>query len=417
MQKSTRSCRARKAPDRPKKPYADFPLYPHPLGYWAKKIRRKIHYFGRWARVIDGKLTALPYEPAWKDALEQYKVQADDLHAGRPPRETAGAFTVADLCNHFLTAKLRRQKAGGLGTRMFAEYKATTDLIVAAFGMNRPVEDLAAVDFEGLRDRMADRWGPTRLGNEIGRIRSVFKFGFENGHLPAPVRFGTEFHKPSRAELRKHKATLPPKMLEAEELRRLLGYPPWAPAAEGQLAAMILLAVNTGLGNTDIASLPLSALDLDRAWVTFPRPKTGIARRAKLWPETVAALRNVLADRKKPAGFHGLGLVFLNSRGSTWVKAQDEWRSDKISIAFRKLMKRLGMHREGVGFYSLRSTFRTIADAARDPVACDVIMGHADPTMGGHYRQRVDDERLERVAVHVRHWLFPSPTGVSVDER
>src|SRR5262245_51359602 len=36
-------------PARPQKPRPDFPLGPHPAGYWCKKIRGQIHYFGpRW---------------------------------------------------------------------------------------------------------------------------------------------------------------------------------------------------------------------------------------------------------------------------------------------------------------------------------------------------------------------------------
>jgi hypothetical protein len=77
-----------------------------------------------------------------------------------------------------------------------------------------------------------------------------------------------------------------------------------------------------------------------------------------------------------------------------------------VCAQFRTLLKRLGMHRAWVGFYTLRHTFRTIADAARDPVAIDLIMGHTDPTMGGHYRERIDESRLRAVADHVRKWLF-----------
>ncbi len=41
----------------------------------------------------------------WIEALDLYKVQADDLHTGRPPGVKGDELTVAGLCNAFLTAK------------------------------------------------------------------------------------------------------------------------------------------------------------------------------------------------------------------------------------------------------------------------------------------------------------------------
>src|SRR6516162_5626026 len=101
MPDSTGKRRSRKAADRPKKPYKDFPLTPHASGTWQKKIRGKIHYFGRWARRVNGKLERIEGD-GWKEALEEYKAVADDLHAGRTPRVTGNELTVAGLCNHFL---------------------------------------------------------------------------------------------------------------------------------------------------------------------------------------------------------------------------------------------------------------------------------------------------------------------------
>ena len=404
---STRKRRSGKAADRPKKPYPDFPLTPHPSGTWQKKICGKIHYFGRWARHVNGKLERIEGD-GWKEALEEYKAVADDLHAGRTPRVKNDALTVADLCNRFLTAKHHKVASGELGSRMFQDYREITDLIVAAFGTTRLVDDLAAEDFESLRAQMAERWGPVRLGNAITRVKSVFKYGLDNGLLERASRFGSEFKKPDKAVLRRHRAQNGKKMLEADELRLLID------AAGMPLRAMILLGVNCGLGNADCGALPLAALDLDQAWIDYPRSKTGIARRCPLWPETVAAMRDAIAARPAPTNAADTGLVFLQPSGRRWVRNTEKSRRDNISGQFGELLKQLGLHRDGLNFYALRHVFRTVADAARDPVAIDLIMGHSDPSMGGHYRERIDDERLRAVVDHVRQWLFPSTSFVKI---
>jgi integrase len=417
---STRKRRSRKAAERPKKPYPDFPLTPHPSGAWQKKIRGKIHYFGRWAKRVNGKLVRVEGD-GWEEALELYKAQADDLHAGRTPRVQGDTLTVADLCNRFLTAKHRQREAREITPRMYDEYKGTTDRLVATFGKTRLVDDLAADDFEALRDAMAKLWGPVRLGNEIQKVRTVFKYGFEAGLIETPVRYGPQFKKPSASVMRRHRAHNGERMLEAAELRRVLEVLAGKPVQTGRtdaesgepetvtlkpspaLRAMILLGVNCGLGNHDCALLPLSALDLQGGWLNFPRPKTGVARRCPLWPQTVAALREAIAARPEPRQDDAAGLVFLTVRGRPWLS---RGIANPVSVAARDVMKAVGVHHEGIGFYTLRHVFRTVADAARDPVAIDLIMGHTDPSMGGRYRERIEDRRLRAVAEHVRQWLF-----------
>ncbi len=401
MSQSTRRRRARKAADRPKKPYPDFPLSPHASGTWQKKIRGKIHYFGRWGRIVGGVMTRVAGD-GWKEALEQYKVQADDLHAGRTPRTQTGSLTVADLCNRFLTDKQRRLDAGELTARTFAEYKLTTDRLVSAFGRTRLVDDLAAEDFARLRSDLAAQYGPVRLGNEIQKARTVFKYAVENGLIDRAVRFGSEFKKPDKKTLRKHRAEKGKKLFTAEEVRQLIT------ATGVSLRAMVLLGVNCAFGNNDVGTLRLSAVDLEKGWITFARPKTGIERRAKLWPETVQTLRDSLADRPTPKDATAEGLFFVTVHGNAW---STEGSATAVSHEFGKLLKRLKIVRPGLGFYSLRHSFRTVADATRDPNAIRLIMGHADDSIDATYTHGIDDARLKAVTDHVRAWLFGAEGG------
>src|SRR5215468_6597138 len=103
-------------PAKPNKPYPEFPLTAHPAGYWCKKIRGKLHYFGPWDDP-DG-------------ALAKYLEQKDALHAGRKPRQGGEGLTVKDLANHFLNAKKALVDAAELSPRSFADYKATADVLV-----------------------------------------------------------------------------------------------------------------------------------------------------------------------------------------------------------------------------------------------------------------------------------------------
>src|SRR5262245_32027472 len=88
---------------KPAKPYPEFPLTAHPPGYWCKKIRGQLHYFGPWDDP-DG-------------ALTKYLDQKDALHAGRKPRADAEGLTVKDLANAFLNAKQALVDSGELLAR------------------------------------------------------------------------------------------------------------------------------------------------------------------------------------------------------------------------------------------------------------------------------------------------------------
>jgi integrase len=375
-------------PGKPAKPYPDFPLFPHQTRRWAKKIRGKLHYFGPWADP-DG-------------ALARYLEQKDALLAGRAPRPDADALTVKALANDFLNAKQNLVDTGELSPRTWEGYKRAADEVTAAFGKGRLVSDLRPEDFTRLREKMARKWGLCRLGNTVQYVRSLFRYAFEAELIDRPVRFGPLFVKPSKKTFRIERAKKGPKLFTREEVRLLLA------AAGTQLQAMFLLGINAGFGNADCAALPLAALDLEAGWINFPRPKTGVERHCPLWPETVSAIKAALAKRPQPKDPADAALVFITKRGLSWGKDTSD---NPVSKETAKLLKALHINgRKGLGFYTLRHVFRTVADESRDQPAVDHIMGHESPHMSSVYRERIGDERLKAVTDHVRSWLFPTPT-------
>ena len=199
---------------RPKKPHQDFPLFRHPRGYWAKKVRGKHCYFGRIAD-----------DPTGKAALALWLEQKDDLLAGRTPRANKDGLTLAELCNRFLTAKEQQRDAGDIRPTTFSDYYATCKHLVDTFGKRRLVEDLVATDFQNLRAKLAKRLGPHALSREVQQIRTLFKYGLESGLIERPVRFGPNSRSRRIASFgligRKRGA----RMFEAAQIRTLL--PVW----------------------------------------------------------------------------------------------------------------------------------------------------------------------------------------------
>lgn len=395
MAKSKRASATRKE-DRPdwrkaRGMHPDFPLFPHPAGYWAKKVLGKLYYFGK---VAD--------DPKGQAALTEWDRVKEARLAGREPRPAVDGTTVAELCDRFLQACDAKLASGDIVQKSYVDYKRVAERIVSKFGKGRVVVDLTSADFEALRASIARNYGPVALGNEIQRCRVVFNYGLESGLLDKLPQYGPLFKRTSKKALRKARAEKGAKMFAPEDLRRLIA------AADVQLQAMILLAVNCGFGNTDCGTLPMSALDLDGGWVDFARQKTGVARRCWLWPETVLALRAAIGKRKAPKDSTAKRLVFITKYGASWSKATFD---DPITKAFRKLLDKLKLHQPGLGFYALRHVFRTIAAGARDLEATRSIMGHSSGHVEEAYIEALPaDERLAAVAEHVRTWLYAEPT-------
>ena len=379
----------------------DFPLFIHYAtgarkgGRWAKKVRGVLYHFGN---VKD--------DPKGEAALNLWLDQKDELLAGRKPRPKSDGLTVLDLSTAFLAAKQLQQEAGEITTLTWKDYRATCKWIVAYFGQSRSAADLQPDDFGGFRAELTKGRGLVALGNEIRRTRGAFKYAYDAGLLAAPVRFGPMFKQPSSKALKRLRAQQRSegggKDFTAAEILKLLRF------ATPQLKAMILLGVNCGFGNTDCGRLPLSAVDLENGWISFPRPKTGAPRRCPLWSETKKALRTVLADRRTPKDPQHAELVFVTVYCKSFAKSHG---CQPISRAFKKLADDCGLGRDRRNFYSLRHVFRTIAGGAKDVEATRHIMGHDESFVEDSYIERIDDSRLLAVANHVHAWLYAKKTA------
>ena len=188
-------------------------------------------------------------------------------------------------------------------------------------------------DLAAFRDFLGAGVNATTLNNRVGNARSIFKFAYEQALIDRPLRYGEEFKRPERRLLRRARAQAGRIHFHAGEIRQLLAVAPPA------LRAMILLGINSGLGNTDIGNLPATCVALERGWLDYARVKTGIERRCPRWPETVAAIRAAVADTARHNRQHhpsAKGLLFVTRMGLPY--AREEFHSVESPRASSVLM-------------------------------------------------------------------------------
>lgn len=382
---------------KPAKPYKEFPLFAHRNGQWCKKIRGKQWYFGKWE--------------APEAALNQYLSDVDEIHAGRDPRRTgvvevsADSITVADMLNLYLAATDERRSSGEITDRHFADCKRSCKLVIDHFGRRVLVAGLRAADFAGLRKSFPDTWGPTKVGMEVQRIRTAFRWAAESEVIPSLPNFGPEFKKPRKRVIRRaqqdRQAKHGTRDFTSEELTAILGN------CDGWLKASVLLGINAGFGAADCGRLRVQNIDFERGWYDLPRRKTAIPRRFFVWQETRDAIKEAMRQRPLAKNDDHDDLAFLTSHGKpVWWETDTGAKCDNVGKMFLKLCRKLDLYKPGRNFYSLRRTYETIAGNSKDQVAVNYAMGHSDDSMAAVYRQGIEDQRLIDVAEHVRQWVW-----------
>ncbi len=369
------------------KPYDGFPLFPHANGLWAKKVHKKLHYFGSQLQ-----------DPTGEKAFALWEYQRDALmRKEQPPVPSDGGVELHVIVNTFLQVKRNAMNSRELAPRTYKRYDETCKYLIGAWGRRKDVTKLTPADFRNLRATMAEKWQLVALANEIGVVRSLFKFAFEEGLIEQPAKFGTSFKKPSLQALRTEREAKGEQMFTAAQLRAILAQPKLRPA----MKAMLLLGLQGGLSNTDLGLLTEKSFDLDGGWLNYARTKNGTKRRIPLWAETVEAVKEAIAKRTPHNDPADADLLFIGARGVSYV---GDRKGDRCGKEFKR-------HCEAAGcpdrtFYDLRRTLETVGEECGDIVAVMAIMGHRDSSMSARYRQKISDDRLRAVVNEVHRWLY-----------
>lgn len=406
----------------PSKPYPDFPLFAHSGGQWRKDVRvnggkPQPFYFGTWKDDRKG-----------ERALKDWLARQDAIRAGIDnPRVAAVAsgMTAGDLMGRFLSAKRLAVQGHELSPTTFGGYLRELPRFVGFVGTDAQVTEIKPQHFAAYAKRLIEsKQGRHARKRVIAYVKAMFHWGAENGFFPRPV-FGTQFVAPDtspdamrQAKAREGKKDHSKRVVRGEEIDQLLK------RATPLFRAIILVGVNCGLGPADIGRLRWDHLNLETGELNMPRGKTGTERRGYLWKRTREALdraaklkhcRLAIAKQGQSA------LCFYSRKGLPMYREAEvitDGRvsgvnaSNAISITFSRMAKELEL--EGVTFYRLRHTFKTLGKKAKDRDALNLCMGHREGTTGEVYdHEAIDFKRVKKVALAVKRGLWPKPKRVA----
>lgn len=279
------------------------------------------------------------------------------------------------------------------------------------YGFDPDSEKLSDMNSSILSDYRQSLADNTKIGRVtaniyIAHIRMLFFWAEEIHGLPAGPMGAIRKFKKSRSAKKGHGRVQNRDAISWDHLERLF-------AAAGVVdMTLLLLGLNCGFGNTDIATLKFSDVDLEKAVVSHARSKTGAIRQLVLWPETVEVLKVYIKDhRGRPADEKFDRLIFINKKGYPMCR---EWfgedgkfrRSDAIKNRFVRLYERAGLQRPyGRGFYALRHTAATVAGlGSNDLRQIQAFLGHRDISMQNVYRHDLGD-KAKQAAAHIHDRL------------
>ena len=414
----------------PPLPYDGFPLRPHCNGHWYKSIwnsrtkKSEQFYFGSWKDDRKG-------ERALSDPQIGWLARRDAIHAGIDNVQVAwvpGALCLGELMAQFLNHKRGAAEKGELSKVTLGDYLREVSAFVAFIKAGTPAGGLKPEHFSAYAKHLSDARQLGRHARKRVRayISAFLRYGATNGWIAMP-NTGSDWIAPATDpdSLRQAKARAgirdnSQRIVNGEELEKLLS------RATPTFKAMILLGVNCGLGPADIGRLRWGMLDLGTGKLIFPRPKTGAMRIGYLWRRTRKALERVrtLKHNRIALGKSGdQALVFLTRKGLPYYRENERHKTilcggreirkltgitvhNAISITFGRTARELNL--DGLTFYRLRHTLKTLGKKAKDRDALNLMMGHREGTIGEVYdHEEIEFDRIKRVARVVYGSLWP----------
>lgn len=213
-----------------------FPLTLYRTGQYCKKIKGKVHYFGRDKQ----------------QALQRYLDQATYLHGSQDSTQTAtnGNMTLKKLCDLYLQYQHSKVTAGDLTPKHYNDQISSLGKLMYFVGQGRKVESISTLDLQNYKRKLQKSYcSAHRLNLHISIMKAMFHWARKNDITETIPNIDAI----SRSKvIHQEKYTF-----TSDQIKKLVLF------ADVQMRAMIWLGLNCGFGCTDCGLLIWSDLNFN----------------------------------------------------------------------------------------------------------------------------------------------------------
>ena len=313
---------------------------------------------------------------------------SDSVHKDRITREkkVETERTIGVLIEKWLEVLREEAKSGVRSTANVDTSKHALNVFKEFIGKSSPVESITfdswhkywihcAGEAKKREDNENEGWSQDTARKYFVTAKQFVGWLSDRDILQPPKNLNSKAHKFGRPDNKIPSFT-------NEEIHQLLG------AANEMHRLLLLIMLNTGATQKDLADLKISEIDLEAGRITRKRSKTKDQESArlvsyKLWSCTLELLKKHIAKNGK--------LALLTQSGKPWVWTElDEKgnmrKSDNVATVFNNLKKKIKM----VGAHKSVKVFRKTSPTRlkRTPFADlrFMFLGHSEKTIADrHY--------------------------------
>ena len=336
---------------------------------------------------------------------------------GRPP--SPDGSTVADLFAAFWTHAKNHYVKAGQPTSELSNYRAIGRLLLNLYD-DMPVADFGPRQLKACREVMIGMgWRRKSINNQVGRIRTVFKWGVAEEIVPADRLESLKAVSGLRKDRPGVRESLPVRPVPSKNVRRIM------PALPPIVRAMVYVQKLTGMRSSELVAMRPELIDRSGAvWLYNAPSKTehhGYDRLVEIGPRAQRILRPLIARTAdgeyifRPVEAYDWHRAVRHAARKTPMSCGNRpgrsnhprKRRRKIGEAFSTDTYRRAISRAclAVGVpswhpHQLRHNAATRISAAYGTEAVRVVLGHATLKMADHYAER-DNALARRVALEM----------------